>query len=375
MAVRAADTITLAVLPAVTYTRLYYLKQASTLSAPAKPTTNPPGGAWSATEPAYTPGSTDTLYTSQLTVYGTAGFEYGDVQVSSSFEAAKQAYNLAAAASSAAGTAQSTADGKNKSWFQNDPPAGTGHLVDDMWFDTNNSNRLYRWNGSSWVAATFGSNAFGNFSAAKITSGFLDAARIAAASVDITKLDVTSMWADEAFIVAAQIGVLQAGVIQVDMLAPGIGDSIDLTGNSAVNILISGQAANTQALTEQQANLDGVAGNVAEAQAAADAAQGTADAAQATAEGAAATAAATESTVTELSTYYRFGLDGALIGKSGDPYELSLKNDGIQILYNGVTATEWDAGQMKVPSLVTEEIVIGNHKVEKYGTRTVVRAL
>lgn len=95
MPVRASDSVTLAVLPAPSYVRTYYLLQASTLAAPAVPTTNPPPSPWTTTEPSYTAGSTQTLYTVMLTAYGAVAFEYGPVQKSSSYEAAKAAYNLA----------------------------------------------------------------------------------------------------------------------------------------------------------------------------------------------------------------------------------------------------------------------------------------
>lgn len=109
MAVRAADKITLAVVPSPSYVRQYYVLQASALAAPALPTANPPAAPWVTTEPTYTAGSTNTLYTVMLTAYGTVAFEYGPVQQSSSFEAAKQAYNLAYSANQAAGAADSKA--------------------------------------------------------------------------------------------------------------------------------------------------------------------------------------------------------------------------------------------------------------------------
>lgn len=95
MPTRASDRVTLAVVASPTYVRTYYRMQASNLAAPAVPTTNPPASPWTTTEPAYTAGSTDTLYTVQLIAYGSAAFEYGPVQKSAAFEAAKQAYNLA----------------------------------------------------------------------------------------------------------------------------------------------------------------------------------------------------------------------------------------------------------------------------------------
>ena len=79
----------------VTATCRYYLLQASTLSAPSKPTQNPPSGSWNETEPSYTSGSTNTLYFVDLTVFSDGTWAYSSVSKSSAYEAAKEAYNKA----------------------------------------------------------------------------------------------------------------------------------------------------------------------------------------------------------------------------------------------------------------------------------------
>ncbi len=73
----------------------YYLLQSSTASAPAKPTANPPGGNWVTTEPSYTSGSTNTLYFVDQAILSDGSVSYSDVSKSSSYEAAKAAYNKA----------------------------------------------------------------------------------------------------------------------------------------------------------------------------------------------------------------------------------------------------------------------------------------
>ncbi|MDD2625935.1 MAG: phage tail protein [Candidatus Methanomethylophilus sp.] len=55
---------------------------------------------------------------------------------------------IAQAISDAAG-AQSTADGKVTTFYQNDAPTAEG--TGDLWVDTNDGNKLYRWSGSAWV--------------------------------------------------------------------------------------------------------------------------------------------------------------------------------------------------------------------------------
>ena len=56
--------------------------------------------------------------------------------------------DIALAISNAAG-AQNTADGKVASFYQNEPPTAEG--TGDLWVDTNDGNKLYRWSGSTWT--------------------------------------------------------------------------------------------------------------------------------------------------------------------------------------------------------------------------------
>ena len=98
MAVKARAEITIYHVIDIDKAIRYYLLQSSTSAVPSKPTTNPPDGNWQTTEPSYTAGSTNTLYFVDLTVMSDETFEYSDVSKSSSYEAAKEAYNAAIAA-------------------------------------------------------------------------------------------------------------------------------------------------------------------------------------------------------------------------------------------------------------------------------------
>lgn len=121
---------------------------------------------------------------------------------------ADSAYSLADQAKKAADSAQTSADGKNTVFYQTAQPSTTGRKTGDTWFDTDDGNRIYRWDGSKWTAAQFGTNAIANaainnaliadatiqsakiaaLDAGKITTGILAAARIAAGSITADKL-------------------------------------------------------------------------------------------------------------------------------------------------------------------------------------------
>jgi hypothetical protein len=108
MAVKARADITLSsVIDVKAYYR-YYLLQSSTLTKPAKPTAYPPPSPWNDAEPAYTEGSTSSLYVVECTVFSNDTYEYSPVSLSSSYEAAKQAYNKAQSALTKATTVETT---------------------------------------------------------------------------------------------------------------------------------------------------------------------------------------------------------------------------------------------------------------------------
>ena len=61
-----------------------------------------------------------------------------------------------------AGLAQGTADRKNAVFYQDSPPDAEGRKVNDIWFDTSDSNKMHFWDGENWIEKQFGSNAIEN---------------------------------------------------------------------------------------------------------------------------------------------------------------------------------------------------------------------
>ena len=109
MAVKASATITLSFMVDVKAVYRYYKLQASTTSAPSVPTSFPPTG-WTDSEPTYTEGSTNTLYTVDCNVFTDDSFIYTPVSKSTSYEAAKAAYNKAVNAQNAANSKIASVD-------------------------------------------------------------------------------------------------------------------------------------------------------------------------------------------------------------------------------------------------------------------------
>ena len=82
------------------------------------------------------------------------------------------------------GYAITTANGKNKTYHQASEPTGGEYADGDVWFDTDDDNKMYRWNGSSWAAVVLGDDALESISASKITAGTIDASQITVSNLD-----------------------------------------------------------------------------------------------------------------------------------------------------------------------------------------------
>ena len=165
---------------------------------------------------------------------------------------ADSAYSLADQAKKAAATAQTSADGKNTVFYQTTQPPTTGRKTGDTWFDTDDGNRIYRWDGSKWTAAQFGTNAIANaaitnalianLDAGKITTGTLAAARIGAESITAEKLAAGSVIAGKLAANAVTASTIVAGAVTLDKLAA---NSVNASKIVAGSITAAQLAANT----------------------------------------------------------------------------------------------------------------------------------
>ena len=206
--IKARSDITLTAVVDVVGTTRYYLLATA---APAKPTANPPAADWTATEPAYTAGSLSVLYITDLTLYSDGTWSYSDVSVSSSYEAARQAYNKA-------NTAQISSDGKNSIYYGTTAPTSGSYKNNDVWYDASANNAMHLWNGSTWALQKLGSEAIGSLKAENIDVGAVTADKIAVGAVTSTKIDSGAITTDK----------IAAGAVETDKLSVTAKDAVDL---------------------------------------------------------------------------------------------------------------------------------------------------
>ncbi len=123
-------------------------------------------------------------------------------------------------------TARASADGKNTIYRQNAQPTGGTYVTGDTWFDEDDGNKLYRYDGTTWVAFTLGNSALASISATKILAGSLDANVIVTSNLDAGQITTGTMSASRitaGSITATQISssYVYAGTIAAENIAAG----------------------------------------------------------------------------------------------------------------------------------------------------------
>jgi len=130
-----------------------------------------------------------------------------------------------------AAEAQATADGKVTTFYQTSAPTAEG--VGDLWVDTDDDNKLYRWSGSSWQAVTGALAAYnkvgtvliedGAVTADKVTTGELITRSGQIGNALITTAHISSLTVGDAWISDVSVDKLTAGTLdgQYIILADG----------------------------------------------------------------------------------------------------------------------------------------------------------
>jgi hypothetical protein len=153
----------------------------------------------------------------------------------------------AAAAATAATAAQTTADGKNKVYRETTAPTGGTYAEGDLWFDTDDNNKIYRRTSSAWVAVQLGGEALANINANKITAGSIDASVITVSNINagnITAGTIAAARITSASISAAEITAAQitSGTISSARITTASISAADVNADRITGGTITGRA-------------------------------------------------------------------------------------------------------------------------------------
>ena len=221
--VKARAQITIQFIVDVKATYRYYLLQSSTLGVPSKPTTfspsSPPSG-WDDTEPSYTEESTNSLYFVDCTVFCDDTFQYSEVSLSSSYEAAKKAYNKAKSAIEIAdGITMSVSNGipGNKASIVlkvgNKEYSGTIDLTGAVTFSDLSTSGKTSINGGNIIT--------NSITADQIASKAITTGKIASKAIKTSKIASGAITADKIASEAITADKIASGTITADKIASG----------------------------------------------------------------------------------------------------------------------------------------------------------
>ena len=233
--VKARAQITIQFIVDVKATYRYYLLQSSNLGVPSKPTTfspsSPPSG-WDDTEPSYTEESTNSLYFVDCTVFCDDTFQYSEVSLSSSYEAAKKAYNKAKSAIEIAdGITMSVSNGipGNKASIVlkvgNKEYSGTIDLTGAVTFSDLSTSGKTSINGGNIIT--------NSITADQIASKAITTGKIASKAIKTSKIASGAITADK----------IASGTITADKIASGTitADKVNIDDIFSKNITATGQ--------------------------------------------------------------------------------------------------------------------------------------
>ena len=233
--VKARAQITIQFIVDVKATYRYYLLQSSNLGVPSKPTTfspsSPPSG-WDDTEPSYTEESTNSLYFVDCTVFCDDTFKYSEVSLSSSYEAAKKAYNKAKSAIEIAdGITMSVSNGipGNKASIVlkvgNKEYSGTIDLTGAVTFSDLSTSGKTSINGGNIIT--------NSITADQIASKAITTGKIASKAIKTSKIASGAITADK----------IASGTITADNIASGTitADKVNIDDIFSKNITATGQ--------------------------------------------------------------------------------------------------------------------------------------
>jgi hypothetical protein len=190
---------------------------------------------------------------------GTAWVSVQDTAIAAATTAATAATNAANAATAAAAAAQTTADGKNRIYRQTTQPTGGTYVEGDLWFDTDDDNKFYRFTSGSWSGFTLGDGALASLSATKLTAGTIDASVITVSNINAGNISTGSLAADRIAANTITGGKLAVGTIEAVSIA-----ALTITGAKiAAETITAGKIATATITADQIAGATITAAEIA----------------------------------------------------------------------------------------------------------------
>jgi hypothetical protein len=130
-------------------------------------------------------------------------------------------------------TARASADGKNTIYRSTTQPTGGTYVTGDTWFDEDDNNKIYRYNGTTFVALQLGGNALANISANSVNTGTLNANLITVSNLDVGTMTTGNLSATRisAGTISASISITAPTITSGGLTINADGSITTSTGN------------------------------------------------------------------------------------------------------------------------------------------------
>ena len=269
-----------------------------------------------------------------------------DTKASKAYDAADAVYELAETANTNAEQARISANGKNKIYRQTSQPS-SGMVAGDVWFDSDDGNKIYRYNGTSWVAVELGNDAIASLSANKLTAGTIDASVITVSNIDAG--NITTGTIDANRIDASTLTIGSSGLATTSDVSTAEANAVNTAASDATSKANAAKSAAISAAASDATTKANAAQAAAESTAAADA-TAKANAAQSTAISTAASDATTKANAAaKTATNYITAIDsdGIRVHAANNPANnyARINADGLQVYKSGTQVSSFGADE------------------------------
>lgn len=200
-------------------------------------------------------------------------------------------------------------------------------------------------------------------------TGISDMETITIQAIGGDDIDAEDIWANQAW-----VNELNAGIIRAEWLEPSVGDTLNISANESIQLIVDRQGAQDEDIAQVREDALNALSEAERADALAAEAKSQAQAADGKALVAQSKANDALSQIADQRAVFRVTATGAEIASITGDQKVIVRPDGVVIEQGGAEASVWSAGRLIVSEALVSTLQFGNHVAEPDGnTRTIIR--
>jgi hypothetical protein len=137
-------------------------------------------------------------------------------------------------------------------------PTGGTYVEGDLWFDTDDDNKFYRYTSGAFSAFSLGNNAIADLSATKLTAGTIDASVITVSNINAGNISTGSLAADRISANSITGGKLAVGTIEAVSIAAATITGATITADQIAGATITAAEIASETITAAEIAADSI---------------------------------------------------------------------------------------------------------------------